>query len=271
MSKTYLFASGKGGAGKSTLSANLAVLLARSGKSVALVDTDLGLRSQDLMLGLESRIVYDLMDVARGKCDLADALLEAPGLPQLHLLPAAQFVRMKDLEPARLKKILLRLRSDHDLILIDCPAGLERGLRNVLNAGRGMETVLVLTPDDLSIRDGEQVCALVAQKKMIRPQLIVNRLQNDLIFAGEMVSARAIADLLDLSLLGEVPEDPAFCLAQLRHRLAVDYDCEARKALERIAARMLGEERPFPSYGKRKTSFLRRHFAPALREVNSAL
>ncbi len=269
MSSTYLFASGKGGAGKSTLTANLAVLLARSGKSVALIDADLGLRSQDLLLGLENSVVYDLMDVAREKCALSDALLEAPDLPALRLLPAAQFVRAKDLDSGKLKKIIALLRQDHDFILIDCPAGLERGLRNVLNAGKGLETVLVLTPDDLAIRDGERVCSLVAEKKLIRPRLIVNRLRNDLIFDREMISARAMADLLDLSLLGEVPEDPAFCLAQLRRRLVVDYDCEARSALIRIAARLRGEEREFPAYGKKKTSFLRRHFAPALREVKN--
>jgi len=268
MSKVYLFASGKGGVGKSTLSANLAVLLARAGKSVVLIDADLGLRSQDLFLGLENSVVYDLMDVADQKCRLEEALIEAPDLPQLRLLPAAQFVRVKELDPRKLKKIIAQLRKEHDYILIDCPAGLERGLRNVLNAGKGLETVLILTPDDLSIRDGEQVCALVAEKKLMRPLLIVNRLQNDLIFQRDMISARAAADLLDLTLLGEVPEDSAFTLAQLRHRLAVDYEGEARRALTRIAARMMGETRDFPAYGKRRTSFFRRHFSPTLREVN---
>ena len=268
MSVTYLFASGKGGVGKSTLSAHLAVQLARMGKSVVLIDADLGLRSQDLFLGLENSVVFDLVDVAEGKCLLSQALLEAPDLPKLRLLPAAQFVRAKDLDPRKLKKMISLLRKENDFILIDCPAGLERGLRNVLNAGSRLETILVVTPDDLSIRDGEQVISLVESKKLPRPRLLVNRLQNDLVHAGEMYSAETIAGLMDLPLLGEVLESEAFTLAQLRRRLALDYDCEARKALLRIADRMTGKEVPFPRYGRKKTSFIRRHFAPSLKELS---
>ena len=267
MSSVLLFASGKGGVGKSTLTANLAVLLARAGQSVVLVDTDLGLRSQDLMLGLENSVVYDLLDVAEGRCLLSQALTDAPGLSRLKLLPAAQFARVKDLDPRKLKKMIALLRKEYSFVLLDCPAGLERGFRNVLNAGSGLETVLVVTPDDLSIRDGEQVCSLLAKKKLPPPRLLVNRLQNDLIHAGDMYSAQTIAQVLDLPLLGEIPEDPAFCLAMLRHRLVVDYECEAEKALSRVAARLRGEERAFPAYGKRRTSFFRRHFPEIPREV----
>lgn len=267
MSTTYLFASGKGGVGKSTLAANLAVLLAREGHSTVLIDTDLGLRSQDLMLGLENSVVYDLVDVAEGKCLLSQALIEAPSLPALRLLPAAQFVRAKDLEPRKLKKMISLLKQESEFILIDCPAGLERGLRNVLNAGSKLETILVVTPDDLSIRDGERVISLVENKDLPRPRVIVNRLQNDLIHAGEMYSAQTVAATLDLPLLGEIPEDPTFCVAQLRHRLAVDYQGEARQALIRIARRLQGQEQPFPAYGRRKTSFFRRRSAPKFREV----
>ena len=267
MSVTSLFASGKGGVGKSTLTANLAVLLARSGRSVVLIDADLGLRSQDLLLGLENSVVYDIMDVARGKCLLSQALLEVPDLPSLRLLPAGQFVRAKDLDPRKLKKILSLLKKENDFILIDCPAGLERGLRNVLNAGNALETLLVVTPDDLSIRDGERVAALLEEKDLPRPRLLVNRLQGDLIHSGVMYSARTVADLLDLPLLGEIPEDPACTLAQLRHRLTIDYDCESRQALARIAWRMTGAEEPLPEYGRRRTSFLRRHFARRIREI----
>ena len=270
-SVTYLFASGKGGVGKSTLSANLAVLLAQAGRSTVLIDTDLGLRSQDLFLGLENSIVYDLVDVAEGKCLLSQALVDIPDLPNLRLLPAAQFARVKELDPRKLKKMISLLKKDHDFILIDCPAGLERGLRNVLNAGGKLETVVVVTPDDLCIRDAEQVISLVEGKDLPRPRLLVNRLQQDLIHAGEMYSAETVANLLDVELLGEVPEDPAFCLAQLRHRLVIHFHCEAHRALERIADRLRGEDTPLPEYGRRKTSFFRRHFASAPREVKSSL
>ena len=257
----YVFASGKGGVGKSTLAANLATLLARSGFQVALIDADIGLRSLDTLLGLENRVVYDLVDVARGHCRLEQALLSDLALPSLQLLPAAQFARARDLTPKALRRILTTLRQSCDYILIDCPAGIERGLRNVLNAGAD-ETVLVLTPDDLCIRGAERTCGLIDDKRLPRPRLLINRLQNDLICAGQMLSARTVAETLDLPLLGEIPEDGAVLLAQLNHRLVLDYRCEARAALLRIAGRMAGATVPLPGFGTEKTPFFRRHFPP---------
>ena len=267
MCETYVFASGKGGVGKSSLSACLAVLLAQAGKNVVLIDADLGLRSQDLFLGVENSIVYDLVDAAEGVCTLDQALISVPSLPNLRLLPAAQFVRAKDLRPGRLKKMLRLLRQSHHFILIDCPAGLERGLRNVLNADSNLQTLLVVTPDDLSVRDGERVIALTEEKGLPRPKLLVNRLQNNLIYEHEMYSAQTVAELLDLPLLGEVPEDSIFTVAQLRHKLVIDYQCPARKALGRIAARMQGQEEPLPRIGSKKPSFFYRYFAPVPIEI----
>jgi len=259
MSVVTLFASGKGGVGKSTLAANLATALARGGRSVTLIDTDIGLRSLDAMLGMENRVVFDLVDVAKGKCLLSQALLVQPDLPALSLLPAAQFARCRDLDPKAFRRILSVLRKKKDFILIDCPAGMERGLRNTLNAGVD-ETVLITTPDDLCMRDAERVCALIDDKKLPRPRLIVNRLDRDLIHAGEMYTAKTVSEVLDLPLLGEIPEDRAFLLAQLRHALALDCRGEAREALIRVAGRMNGAPVPFPEYGRKKTPFLRRHF-----------
>jgi len=266
MSSVYLFASGKGGVGKSTITANLAVLLARAGRKVVLIDADVGLRSQDALLGLEDLVVYDLVDVAGGRCLLSQALLSLPDLPTLRLLPAAQFARARDLDPKKLRKILSLLRRNYDLILIDCPAGIERGLRNVLNAGAD-ETVLVVTADDLCLRDAEKTCALIEEKKLPRPWLIVNRLRNDMIHGGLMYSARTAADVLDLPLLGEIPEDEAVTVAQLKHALFIDFACESREALIRIAARIGGASVPFPSYGTQKTSFFRRHFPRKVKEA----
>ncbi len=267
MAEVFLFVSGKGGVGKSTVSANLAVLLAESGRRVVLVDADLGLRSQDLFLNMESSVVYDIMDVAMGNCLLSQALVAAPGLENLLLLPAAQFARSQSLDSRKLKKILSLLKTENDFVFIDCPAGMERGLRNVLKAVDQANTVLVVTPDDLSIRDAERVCALLEEKKLPRPLLLVNRLQNDLIRTKEMYSARTVAELLDLQLLGEIPEDPAVYLAQLRHKLTVDFDCDARKALIRISRRMLGQEVPFAEYGKKRIPFFRFFFGPEILEV----
>ncbi len=254
---TWLFASGKGGVGKSTIAASLAVALAHSGKRIVLIDADIGLRSQDLLLNLESRVVYDLMDVARGRCLLSQALLESPDFPGLFLLPAAQFARCRELEAKKLKRMISLLQKKFDLILIDCPAGVERGLRNVLNAGAS-QTVLVVTPDDLSIRSAERVAALIEEKKLPQPQIIVNRLKPELIRFGDMYAARVISEVLDLPLLGEIPEDQAICVAQLRHRPVLAYACEAREAILRIADRMKDGNAPLPGYGLQKESFLHR-------------
>ncbi len=185
MSVSFCIASGKGGVGKSTLAANLGAALARSGKSVVIVDADIGLRAQDALLSMENHVVYDLMDVALKECPLEQAVLPHPSITGLSLLPASQFARVRSLEPKRLKKILDLLRMDHDFVILDCPAGVERGLRNVLNAGVD-ETILLATPDDISIRDAERVVHILDSKQLPRPRLIVNRLDSHLIRKGEM-------------------------------------------------------------------------------------
>lgn len=266
MSVSICVASGKGGAGKSTVTASLGACLARRGHSVVIIDTDIGLRSQDALLSLENQVVYDLVDVAAKDCRLDQALLSHPSIPGLSLLPASQFARVRSLEPERLRKILKELLRSSDFVLIDCPAGVERGFRNVLNAGVD-QAILVTTPDDISIRDAERAVQIMEAKHSARPRLIVNRLDNDLIRKGEMYSARTVADTLDLELLGEIPEDPSVYRAMLRHALFCDYDCEARRAVMRIAARLCGEETPFPAYGSKKPTLFRRLFSSDLKEV----
>lgn len=257
MSQSLCIASGKGGAGKSIFTANLGAVLARRGHSVVIVDADIGLRAQDALLGMADRVVYDVVDVAEKECALDQALLPHPGIPGLFLLPAAQFSRARALDPGRFRKILKELKLSYDFILIDCPAGVERGLRNVLNAGVD-QTVLIATPDDVSIRDAERVASLIEAKGLPRPQLIVNRLDNNLVHNGEMYSARTVADTLDLELAGEIPEDPSVYRSVLRHALFIDYECEARWSVLRIAARFCGETVPLPAYGIRRGSRLRR-------------
>ena len=249
MSVCYAIASGKGGVGKSALTANLAAALAQAGKRVAVVDADIGLRSQDALLGLENRVVYDLVDLAKGDCALDQALLESGEIPSLYLLPAAQFSRVKELDPKKFRKIIRALRLQFDLILIDCPAGIERGFRNVLNAGPDY-VLLVVTPDDISLRSAERAVQTVDAKELPRPLLIVNRLDSCLISARDMMSARTAAEVLDLQLIGEIPEDPAFYRSQLRHELMIRQECEARQAVLRVASRLLGNTVDFPSYGQ---------------------
>ena len=268
MSLSCCIASGKGGVGKSTIAANLAVALARSGSSVVVIDADIGLRAQDALLSMENQVVYDLVDVSQGDCLLDQALLSRPEEPRLFLLPASQFARCRSLEPKQLRKILCALKETHDFVLVDCPAGIERGMRNVLNAGVDM-SILVTTPDDISLRDVERASQVMEAKHLPRPRLIVNRLDDRLIYRKEMMSARTVADTLDLELLGEIPEDPAVYRSQLRHALFLDYDCEARQAILRVSQRIKGQTVPLPAYGSRRPSLLQRLLDRDLKEVTS--
>ncbi len=266
MSRSVLIASGKGGVGKSTLAANLGAALAGRGSGVVIVDTDLGLRSQDTLLGLENLVIYDLIDVSNKDCPLEQALLDCPAVPGLKLLPASQFARVRSLDTGRLKKILAELKRTFDFVLIDSPAGIGKGFRKLLSAGVD-ETILVVTPDDICIRDAERVAGILADKELSRPAVIVNRLDNELIHRREMLPARVIADTLDLPLLGEIPEDPVVYRSILRHSFFLNYDCKARGAVLRIAGRMLGESVPLPCIGNEKVSFFHRLFPNTLKEV----
>ena len=266
MSLSVLIASGKGGVGKSVMTAAIGTALARQKSSVVIIDADIGLRSQDAFLGLENSVVYDLIDVTSKDCALEDALLECPSVPCLKLLPASQFARVRSLDCGRFRKILKRLKETFDYVLIDSPAGIEKGLRNLMNAGPDL-SVLIVTPDDICIRDAERTAGLFSVKNLSRPQLIVNRLDNELISRGEMLPARVIADALDLPLLGEVPEDPAVYRSILRHGLLMDLDCPSRSAVMRIAARLSGESVPLPSIGQARIPLFRRLFPRRIKEV----
>ena len=266
MAKCFAVASGKGGVGKSVVTANLGAALAMNGTRVLIIDADIGLRSQDALLSLENRVVYDLIDLSRNECMPEQAVLSCDSVPSLHLLPAAQFERAKALEPKQLSKIIRYFRRIYEYILIDCPAGIGRGFRNVLNAGVD-ETILIVTPDDISVRSAERTAQLIDAKKGPRPSLIVNRLDEHLIRSGEMFSSRTISQVLDLPLLGAIPEDPVVYRSQLKHSLFVNYDCEARNAVLRIASRIQGRNVPVTQYGEKKSGLFRRLFSAPLKEV----
>ena len=266
MGVSVCIASGKGGVGKSVLTANLGACLARRGKSVVIVDTDIGLRAQDALLSLENRVVFDVVDVTAKDCRLDQALLPRMDIPGLYLLPAAQFARVKALEAARLRKVLDDLSARFDFVLLDAPAGVERGFRNILKAGVD-QMILVVTPDDISVRDAERAAQIAENRVPARPRLIVNRLDSDLVYGREMMSALGVANLLDLELLGEIPEDPVVFRSVLRHVLFVDYDSEAGRAVQRIAARLCGETVPLPAIGSRPASLFRRLFLNRMKEV----
>lgn len=268
MSTAWIIASGKGGVGKSTVTANLGLALAQEGKKVCIVDGDIGLRDLDILLGLENRIIFDLLDVAEGTCTLDQALINPQEIDNLSLLPASQFSRAKALKPDAFRRIIVRLKMLYDVILIDCPAGIERSLRGLLNQEID-ECVIVCTPDDICIRDADRAFSVLEGKGMPRARLIVNRLEEALIRAGEMYSAAMVAGTLDLELLGEIPDDYFVYRALLNHEQLMNIDCEARSAILRIAKRMLHAEAApaLPGYGTQKLPWYRRWFEPTLKEV----
>lgn len=267
MGKAWIIASGKGGVGKSTITAAVAAALSAQAR-VCIVDADLGLRDQDAILGLENRVVYDLIDACRKDCSLEEALLPHPDNDRLFLLPAAQFARAKDLDPRAFRKIISALKAQFDHVLIDCPAGIGRGLRGLLSAAAD-ETVLICTPDDVCIRNAERTASLLRDSLLPSPWVIVNRLDAALIRGGEMYAAQVVADTLDLPLLGEVPEDPTVYRALIRHMPLMTCDCPARHALDRIAQRMAGKDVALPCFGTARQSLLRRLFRRKLKEVRT--
>lgn len=244
MIKTWTFASGKGGVGKSTLAAALAVALVRAGRKTVLVDMDIGLRSLDIHLGMENSVVYDVMDYVRGDSKLIQSVLMHLTMPELGLLPAAQTGSIEDLGEEHLHRILRKLSKRFDYVFVDAPAGLARGLNTIL---RGVESaLLVVTPDDVSLRDAERVIALCRDTEKPAPMLIVNRVVPQLVASGDMYSPQTVADTLDVPLLGYVPEDVEVLRALNGHHTVMETDCPASRAVERIARRLLGYTVPMP-------------------------
>lgn len=257
MGTVLLIASGKGGVGKSTLTSALAIALGRSSASVCIVDADIGLRSQDTLLGVSENVVYDLMDVARKGCNVRQALVRLPGEEDIRLMAASQFARAKDLDAKDFARIVRELKAAFGFVLIDCPAGLERSLR-VLTGCEPDGAIAVCTPDEVSIRDARRLCQVLRERKVSTPKLIVNRLNPLLIQSGEMQPAADIASELHLELLGEVPEDMHVYRALLTNRRFMDMECEAAAAVTRIAARLRGNPVRLPAYGSHRLGWLER-------------
>ncbi len=265
MRSVALITSGKGGVGKSTLTAALGIAFANMGQRVCIMDMDIGLRGQDALLDLQDRVIYDFRDVLEDNCELDDALIPYGDSGKLCMLSAPQFSRVTDFSGKAVGKLMTRLRNSFDRILVDSPAGLEKGLRLSFH-GPIDETYIVCTPDDLCIRDAERVSALITEKELPRPRLLVNRLLPSLVERGEMYKPDVIAQTLDLELAGVIPDDPDVYRALLQHLHFMQLDCEAREAVLRIARRMQGENVPFPDYG-RKRSWLARLLRPGAKEV----
>ncbi len=246
MSQAWMIASGKGGVGKSMVTAALGIALAKRQLQCCCVDADIGLRNLDMLLGMQNKVVYDVLDVARKDCKLKYALIRHAQYEALSLLPAAQLGSVCDLTPNEFERIVRKLKKRVPYVLLDAPAGVERGVQNLLPASD--HTLLVTTPDDVAIRDAERVIALMDARKQSRPMLLVNRVIPELVARGEMYSPQVVANTLDVPLLGYVPEDREVIRATGRHESFMEINCPARAAMDRISRRFLGEYVPMPVF-----------------------
>ncbi|MEZ4362902.1 MAG: septum site-determining protein MinD [Kofleriaceae bacterium] len=238
MGRAIVITSGKGGVGKTTAAANLGSALAQLGKSVVLVDADIGLRNLDVVMGLENRIVYHVVDVVRGKCTPAKALIKDRRMDNLWLLPASQTDDKDALTPADMAKLVCELKSNHDFVIIDCPAGIEQGFKNAI-AGAD-EAIVVATPEVSSIRDADRVIGLLAASD-IPARLIVNRISPHLVKRGDMLSQADVIEILALELLGTVPLDEHIVATTNKGVPAViENKSLAAKEFTRISRRLAG-------------------------------
>lgn len=205
MGEVIVITSGKGGVGKTTTTANLGSALALAGKRVALVDTDIGLRNLDVVMGLENRIVYDIVDVVEERCKLRQALIKDKRFNELFLLPAAQTRDKSAVNEDQMKDLTDKLRAEFDYVLIDCPAGIEQGFKNAI---AGADRALVVTTAEISaIRDADRIIGLLDSSQIKNPELIINRIRPSMIKKGEMMDVEDIVELLSIDLIGVIPDD----------------------------------------------------------------
>jgi septum site-determining protein MinD len=254
--RVLTISSGKGGVGKTTAVANIAVALASLGQRVVCVDGDIGLRNLDVVMGLENRIVYDLVDVVEGRCRLRQAMIRDKRLPDLYLIPAAQTRDKSAVSPSDMVRLAAELRPECDWVLIDSPAGIERGFRNAI---AGADQVLVITnPEVSAVRDADRVIGLLEAEGKGPPMLVINRLNQAMVKRGDMLSVDDVLDLLAIRLIGIVPEDESVIIASNRGQpIAVDGKTRAGLAFQNIARRLMGEQVPLMNFEEQDGFWMR--------------
>ncbi len=242
--KVITITSGKGGVGKTTTTANLGVSLAMLGKRVVTVDADIGLRNLDVVMGLENRIVYDLVDAVEGHCRLRQALIRDKRLSELYLLPAAQTRDKTAVSPEQMVELCDQLRPDFDFVLIDSPAGIEQGYRNAVAPAD--QVIIVTTPEMSAVRDADRIVGLVEAAEKGPAYLLINRLNLDMVSRGQMLSTEDVVEILAIDLIGIIPEDREIIISTNRGSpVALDGKAPSGQAFRNIAGRLMGQDIPF--------------------------
>ncbi len=242
--KVVTITSGKGGVGKTTTTANLGIALASTGDKVVCIDSDIGLRNLDVVMGLENRIVYDLVDAIEGRCRTSQAMIRDKRFETLFLIPAAQTRDKNAVSPSDMVRLCDALREEMDWILIDSPAGIERGFRNAIAPSD--EVLVVTNPEVSAVRDADRIIGLVEAEEKGPAKLIINRLNPGMVKRGDMLSADDVVELLAVKLIGIVPEDEAV-LVSTNHGSPVVLNEKSRagQAFADIARRLKGETVPW--------------------------
>ena len=255
MGEVIVVTSGKGGVGKTTTTANVGTGLAKLDKKVVLIDTDIGLRNLDVVLGLENRIVYNLVDVIEGNCRIKQALIKDKRYPNLYLLPSAQTRDKSAVTPDEMKLLCEQLKGEFDYIIMDCPAGIEQGFKNAI-AGAD-RALVVTTPEVSAVRDADRIIGLLEANEMKKTELIVNRLRIDMVNRGDMMSSDDVVEILAINLIGIVPDDEKIVVSTNNGEPLVGDESLAGQAYMNICRRICGEDVPFLDLNAKKGFFAR--------------
>ena len=250
MSEVIVVTSGKGGVGKTTTSANVGTGLAMLGEKVVLIDTDIGLRNLDVVMGLENRIVYNLVDVVEGNCRMKQALIKDKRYPNLFLLPSAQTKDKSAVSPGQMQKLVEDLREEFDYVLLDCPAGIEQGFRNAI-AGAD-RAIVVTTPEVSAIRDADRIVGLLEAADITKIDLVVNRIRMDMVRRGDMMSIEDVTDILGIPIIGAVPDDEEIVISTNQGEPLAGMNSFAGQAYLNICKRVLGQEVPLMDLEKKR-------------------
>ena len=249
MGEVIVITSGKGGVGKTTTTANIGHGLAKLNKKVLLIDTDIGLRNLDVVMGLENRVVFNLVDLINNRCKKTAAIIKDKKQPNLHLLPAAQNCEKDVITSDQMKTLIRNLKKEYDYILLDCPAGIESGFKNAICAAD--RAVVVTNPEISSIRDADRIIGLLEANEVHDIKLLVNRLRPEMVKRGDMLSTNDVLEILAIELIGVIPDDEDVVVSTNRGEPCVLNESMAGKAYLNVCKRITGEEVEFLELNKK--------------------